>query len=54
MNRGAYDEPTIALIKRQIEAQLADYEREVAEYAAFMERYRTKQEKNVSRELVTK
>lgn len=54
---GEYDPATIALKKRQIEAQLDDYEREISDYAAFMERWRkhqgwppdeTKSEKNVS------
>jgi len=47
---GAYDDKTIALRKRQIEAQLDDYERAIAEAAAWMEEWKTKREKNVSRE----
>jgi hypothetical protein len=32
----------IELMKRQVEAQLADYEREVGDYAAFMEDWRSR------------
>jgi hypothetical protein len=38
----SYDARTIELKKRQIEAQLDDYEREIAEYAEFVGRMRAK------------
>lgn len=34
------DKPDIPLIKRQIEAQVDDYARAIAEYAAFVESFR--------------
>jgi hypothetical protein len=46
----AYDNATIDLMKRQIEAQLDDYERETREYAEFERVMRIKYEQNVSHE----
>lgn len=37
------EKPDIPLIKRQIEAQVDDYARAIADYAAFMEAWRARQ-----------
>lgn len=37
----------IDLVKRQIEAQLAEYEREIADFAAFMAEWRARTEPDV-------